>query len=144
MKISARMLSRLIREAAFEGPGTASVRARSDQIYDWSATKQMQVKMMRLHVSRIDGEARPFGNLVVYLTGNPMTWGSNKHRGELTSKVEFNDVLRSLGFSPEAIRSVEFDNSAVERDGGISMTVEGPFIDDWRSMFGNQKTVDLT
>lgn len=144
MKISARLLSRLIREAAFEGPGTASVRARSHNIHDWTATKQMQVKMLRLHVSRVDGTTQPYGDLVVYLTGNPMNWASTKHRGELTNKVEFNDVLRSLGFSPEAIRSVVFDNAGVERDGGISMTVEGPFIDDWRDLFGNQKTIDLT
>lgn len=144
MKISARLLSRLIREAAFEGPGTASVRARSHNIDNWTATKHMQVKMMRLHVSRPGGTMQPFGELVVYLTGNPMNWASNRHRGEMTSKVEFNDVLRSLGFSPEAIRSVAFDNSGVNRDGGIAMTVETPFIDDWRDLFGNQKTIDLT
>jgi len=143
MKISARTLSRMIKEAAFEGPGTASLRARSyDRVSN--TTKAMQIRMMRLHIARSDGETPPFGHLVVYLTGNPMRWGSSRHRGELTSKVEFNDVLRSLGFSPEAIRSVAFDNSSVNRDGGIAMTVETPFIDDWHDLFGNQKTVDLT
>jgi len=153
-RVRAAQLVKLVREAMYDGPGTASVKTLRDfGVADTVANRrQSQIAKLRLRI--IDEH---FATLLVYLTQNAgKSWTGQSRRSSddpssadvrheyIFSKQEFRDVLRSLGFAERAIADVEFDYHAGDRGGMISMDAGVKFIAEWRRLYGAEKTVDLT
>lgn len=136
MKITVRELKQLIKEAAFEGPSTASLSARPHKLSPSGYNK-------RLKISRLEfGKRSPErGWLEIYFLRAPRDFFDQV--GDVVEKTELADVLLTLGFSEEAAADVDHADSAPTGDGGIHLEVGSIFCVEWISLFGAERIVDL-
>ena len=150
MKITIRQLKHLIREAAYEGPGTASLKTGATSFTRFTGDmRQSAVTKLRLvGVKRRTGITRtlPIADdravLEVYLADNKFRWHDPRRHESIISKQEFRDLLRSLGFSERSLKDVDFDYHGGGKR-AIEIDVGSVFIAEWIELFDDEKTVWL-
>ena len=139
MKITVRQLKQLIREAAYEGPGTASLTTVPDSL---SSTKVSNRRESHISKLRLEPESRRLDSeLYIYFAENPSPrFGARFEPGShvhIVDKGELADVLLTLGFSKTAIsRSVNFSLQHPLLDGGIAIPVSKVFVREWKDLIG--------
>lgn len=133
MKITIKQLKQLIREAAYEGPGTASLTTIPHSGVSTKVSNRRESHISKLRLT--PGSKYVFSELQIYFAENPSKISSRMH-GHILNRRDLADVLLTLGFSEAAIRGVNFSSQGASRDGSVRMDVSKLFVAEWKDLIG--------
>jgi hypothetical protein len=151
MKITVKELKNLIREAMYQGPGTAFLKTNVPVYARNPIRKELDSLVTKLCLVNIPENSTQYRRLrpgMLLDTATLEIYFINDRSGRVKDSVivhkqEFRDLLRSLGFSEKAISDVDFRY----QDRGVNtiqMSAGVKFVAEWQALFGDETCVDLT
>lgn len=133
MKITVGQLKQLIREAAYEGPKTASLMVRPRKTSPSGYNSRL--KITALHAGRVmQGSHAGGGYLDIHFLNPPNNVFDEP--GDIVERIELEDILRSLGFSETAIAGVDTAECFATGDQCLECFVTESFMLEWDDLIG--------